>query len=93
MKDETKVFQWLKEQNAPFGIQLQILQAFQLYKVIVEMDKKLMLYEGENIGRECNLIPVVLLSVVLYQLKIQVHSLFQSYKLYYVVKDCIDKNL
>ena len=53
MKDETKVFQWLKEQNAPFGIQLQILQAFQLYKVIVEMDKKLMLYEeraeGENV--------------------------------------------
>ena len=45
MKDETKVFQWLKEQNAPFGIQLQILQAFQLYKVIIEMDKKLMMYE------------------------------------------------
>ena len=22
MKDETKVFQWLKEQNAPFEIQL-----------------------------------------------------------------------
>lgn len=45
MKDEMKVFQWLKEHNAPFGIQLQILQAFQLYKVIVEMDKKLMMYE------------------------------------------------
>ncbi|MDA1760811.1 hypothetical protein [Bacillus cereus] len=45
MEDETIVFQWLKEQNAPFEIQLQILQAFQLYKVIVEMDKKLMTYE------------------------------------------------
>ncbi|MFJ8415146.1 hypothetical protein ACQKNN_07355 [Bacillus paramycoides] len=45
MKDEATVFQWLKEQNAPFGIQLQILQAFQLYEVIVEMDKKLMMYE------------------------------------------------
>ncbi len=46
-----------------------------------------------NIGRECNLIPAVLLSVVLYLLEIQVHSLFQSYKSYYVVKDCIDKKL
>lgn len=51
MKDETKVFQWLKEQNTPFEIQLQILQAFQLYKVIVEMDKKLMMYE-ERVYRE-----------------------------------------
>lgn len=93
MKDETQVFQWLKEQNAPFGIQLQILQAFQLYKVIVEMDKKLMMYEEREYRRECNLIPAVLLSVVLYLLEIQVHSLFQSYKSYYVVKDCIDKNL
>ena len=83
----------VKRTECPFGIQLQILQAFQLYKVIVEMDKKLMLYEEREYRRECNLIPVVLLSVVLYQLKIQVHSLFQSYKLYYVVKDCIDKNL
>ena len=51
MKDETKVFQWLKEQNATLEIQLQILQAFQLYKVIVEMDKKLMMYE-ERVYRE-----------------------------------------
>ncbi|HDR7654642.1 MULTISPECIES: hypothetical protein [Bacillus] len=48
MEDETKVFQWLKEQNAPFGIQLKILQAFQLYQVIVEMDKKLMMYEERD---------------------------------------------
>ncbi|HDR8182266.1 TPA: hypothetical protein QC116_001611 [Bacillus thuringiensis] len=48
MEDETKVFQWLKEQSAPFGIQLQILQAFQLYQVIVEMDKKLMMYEDRE---------------------------------------------
>ncbi|WP_242212764.1 hypothetical protein [Bacillus cereus group sp. BfR-BA-01383] len=48
MKDETTVFQWLKEQNAPFGIQLQILQAFQLYKVIAGMDKKLMMYEEKE---------------------------------------------
>ena len=66
MKDETKVFQWLKEQNAPFGIQLQILQAFQLYKVIVEMDKKLMMYEEKECRRECNLIPVISFSAVLY---------------------------
>ena len=83
----------VKRTECPFWNSTAILQAFQLYKVIVEMDKKLMLYEERNIGRECNLIPVVLLSVVLYQLKTQVHSLFQSYKLYYVVKDCIDKNL
>ncbi|HHT7190063.1 TPA: hypothetical protein ACTZ5N_003466 [Bacillus cereus] len=48
MKDEMNVFQWLKEQNAPFEIQLQILQAFQLYQVIVEMDKKLMMYEEKE---------------------------------------------
>ena len=42
MKDETKVFQWLKEQNALWNSTAN-LQAFQLYKVIVEMDKKLML--------------------------------------------------
>lgn len=65
MKDETKVFQWLKEQNAPFEIQLQILQAFQLYKVIVEMDKKLMLYEERVYRRECNLIPVISFLAVL----------------------------
>ena len=45
MPNEVKVFQWLKEQQAPFSIQLQILQAFQMYKLIVEMDKKLMMYE------------------------------------------------
>ncbi|KFN04587.1 hypothetical protein [Bacillus clarus] len=48
MKDEVKVFQWLKEQKAPFWIQLQILQAFQLYEVMVEMDKKLMMYEEKE---------------------------------------------
>ncbi|HDR7792285.1 TPA: hypothetical protein QCY19_000813 [Bacillus luti] len=48
MKDEMNVFQWLKEQNAPFEIQLQILQAFQLYQVIVEIDKKLMMYEEKE---------------------------------------------
>ncbi|WP_459500985.1 hypothetical protein [Bacillus sp. C1] len=51
MGNETRVFQWLKEQQAPFWIQLQILQAFQMYKLIVEMDKKLMRYE-ENETRE-----------------------------------------
>lgn len=45
MTNEVKVFQWLKEQQAPFAIQLQILRAFQMYKLIVEMDKKLMMYE------------------------------------------------
>ncbi len=65
MKDETKVFQWLKEQNAPFEIQLQILQAFQLYKVIVEMDKKLMMYEERVYRGECNLIPVISFLAVL----------------------------
>ena len=65
MKDETKIFQWLKEQNAPFEIQLQILQAFQLYKVIVEMDKKLMLYEERVYREECNLIPVISFLAVL----------------------------
>ena len=65
MKDETKVFQWLKEQNAPFEIQLQILQAFQLYKVIVEMDKKLMMYEERVYREKCNLIPVISFLAVL----------------------------
>lgn len=48
MKNEIEVFQWLKEQQAPFSIQLQILQAFQMYKLIVEMDKKLMMYEEKE---------------------------------------------
>ncbi|MBO1578280.1 hypothetical protein [Bacillus sp. XF8] len=48
MENEVKVFQWLKEQQAPFSIQLQILQAFQMYKLIVEMDKKLMIYEEKE---------------------------------------------
>lgn len=80
MKDETKVFQWLKEQNAPFGIQLQILQAFQLYKVIVEMDKKLMMYEEREYRREFNLVPVILPSIVLYSCLILFRYLFQCYK-------------
>ena len=78
----------VKRTECPFWNSTANLQAFQLYKVIVEMDKKLMLYEERDIGRD---VISSLLSVVLYQLKIQVHSLFQSYKLYYVVKDCIDK--
>ncbi|MBY0595590.1 hypothetical protein [Bacillus bingmayongensis] len=48
MENEVKVFQWLKEKQAPFSIQLQILQAFQMYKLIVEMDKKLMIYEEKE---------------------------------------------
>ncbi|SDZ01834.1 hypothetical protein [Bacillus sp. 166amftsu] len=53
MKNEARVFQWLKEQQAPFWIQLQILQAFQMYKLIIEMDKKLIIYE-EKANRERN---------------------------------------
>ncbi|ABS21427.1 hypothetical protein ACRS6Y_02325 [Bacillus cytotoxicus] len=48
MENEKKVFQWLKEQNAPFWIRLQILQAFQMHKVMVEIDKKLMAYEEKE---------------------------------------------
>ncbi|MBO1624318.1 hypothetical protein COE15_09900 [Bacillus cereus] len=53
MKNEARVFQWLQEQQAPFWIQLQILQAFQMYKLIIEMDKKLIIYE-EKANRERN---------------------------------------
>ncbi|PEJ39284.1 hypothetical protein [Bacillus pseudomycoides] len=48
MGNGVKVFQWLKEQQAPFWVQLQILQVFQMYKLIVEMDKKLMIYEEKK---------------------------------------------
>ena len=81
----------VKRTKCSFWDSTAILQAFQLYKVIIEMDKKLMMYEEREYRRECNLIPAVLLSVVLYLLEIQVHSLFQSYKSCYVVKDCTDK--
>ncbi|MDM5154004.1 hypothetical protein QUF88_09225 [Bacillus sp. DX1.1] len=48
MENEFEVFQWLKKQQAPFFVQLQIFQAFQMYKLIVEMDKKLMMYEEKE---------------------------------------------
>ncbi|KEK23646.1 hypothetical protein [Bacillus gaemokensis] len=48
MENEMKVFQWLKEQQAPFWVRLQILQVFQMYKLIVEMDRKLMMYEEKE---------------------------------------------
>ncbi|WP_242217081.1 hypothetical protein [Bacillus cereus group sp. BfR-BA-01380] len=45
MENKVEVFQWLEKQKAPFSIRLQIFQAFQLYELIVEMDKKIIVLE------------------------------------------------
>lgn len=51
MYGEREVFRWLDEQRAPFSIRLHIFQAFQLYQLVFEMDKKIMELE-EKIREE-----------------------------------------
>jgi hypothetical protein len=49
MGNELEVFQWLEKQKAPFSIRLQIFQAFQLYKLVIEMDKKIIEFEEKEL--------------------------------------------
>ncbi|CAM4115534.1 hypothetical protein [Bacillus manliponensis] len=48
MYGEREVFQWLDDQKAPFSVRLHIFQAFQMYQLVVEMDKKIMELEKKT---------------------------------------------
>ncbi len=45
--NEHSVLKWMKENNAPFAVRLEVLKAFQLYKLLEELDRKLMEKEIE----------------------------------------------
>ncbi|MGF9965003.1 hypothetical protein [Bacillus rhizoplanae] len=49
MGNELEVFQWLEKQKAPFFMRLQIFQAFQLYKLVIEIDRKIMEFEESKL--------------------------------------------
>jgi len=43
--EELAVLRWLNEKNAPLTIRMEVLRAFQLNRIIVEFDKKIMSFE------------------------------------------------
>lgn len=42
---ELAVIRWLNEKNAPLMVRMEILQAFQLNQLLIELDKKIMNFE------------------------------------------------
>ena len=43
--EELAVLKWLNEKNAPLMIQMEVLQAFQLNQLLIQLDKRIMTFE------------------------------------------------
>lgn len=43
--EELVVLRWLNEKDAPLIVRMEVLQAFQLNQLLIELDKKIMILE------------------------------------------------